>query len=114
TISFAWQGGEPTLLGVDFFRKVVELEKRYSNGKRIENAFQTNGVLLDDSWAEFLASNRFLVGLSLDGPAEFHDCYRLNKGGQPTFEAVLRGLGFLKKYGVQFNTLTVVHRKNSL
>jgi uncharacterized protein len=113
TINFAWQGGEPTLLGVDFFRKAVELEKRYSHGKRIENAFQTNGVLLDDRWAEFLAANRFLVGLSLDGPAELHDCYRLNKGGQPTFEAVLRGLGFLKKHGVQFNTLTVVHRKNS-
>jgi uncharacterized protein len=113
TINFAWQGGEPTLAGIEFFRKVVELEKRYANGKRIENAFQTNGVLLDDKWAEFLAANRFLVGLSLDGPAELHDCYRLNKGGQPTFKAVLTGLGFLKKHGVQFNTLTVVHRKNS-
>src|SRR5208283_5671053 len=88
TISFAWQGGEPTLLGVDFFRKVVELEKRYSNGKCIENAFQTNGVLLDDTWAEFLAENRFLVGLSIDGPAELHDCYRVNKGDEPTFKAV--------------------------
>jgi uncharacterized protein len=113
TISFAWQGGEPTLLGVDYFRKIIELEKRYSNGKRIENTFQTNGVLLDDTWAEFLAENRFLVGLSLDGPAELHDCYRINKGDQPTFKAVLRGLGYLKKHGVEFNTLTVVHLKNS-
>jgi uncharacterized protein len=113
TISFAWQGGEPTLLGVDYFRRIIELEKRYSNGKRIENTFQTNGVLLDDAWGEFLAENRFLVGLSIDGPTELHDCYRINKGDQPTFKLVLRGLGYLKKHGVEFNTLTVVHRKNS-
>jgi uncharacterized protein len=113
TISFAWQGGEPTLLGVDYFRKIVELEKKYSNGKKVENAFQTNGVLLDDAWGEFLAQNRFLVGLSIDGPAELHDCYRVNKGGQPSFSAVMRGLGYLKKHGVEFNTLTVVHRQNS-
>jgi len=69
TINFAWQGGEPTLLGVDYFRRIVELEKRYANGKQIENAFQTNGILLDDAWADFLATNRFLVGLSIDGPA---------------------------------------------
>jgi uncharacterized protein len=113
TINFAWQGGEPTLLGVDYFRRIVELEKRYANGKQIENAFQTNGILLDDAWADFLATNRFLVGLSIDGPAELHDCYRVNKGEQPTFGAVLRGLDYLKKHGVEFNTLTVVHRRNS-
>jgi uncharacterized protein len=113
TISFAWQGGEPTLLGVDYFRKIVELEKRYANGKRIENTVQTNGVLLDDAWAEFLAENRFLVGVSLDGSAELHDCYRVNKGDQPTLQAVLRGLDYLKKHRVEFNTLTVVHRQNS-
>jgi serine-type anaerobic sulfatase-maturating enzyme len=112
-VSFAWQGGEPTLLGVDYFRNVVELEKRYADGKRIENAFQTNGILLDDEWGEFLAQEGFLVGLSLDGPGELHDCYRVDKGGQPTFRRVLRGLGVLKKHGVEFNTLTVVHRKNS-
>jgi serine-type anaerobic sulfatase-maturating enzyme len=112
-ISFAWQGGEPTLLGVDYFRKVVELQKKYANGKRIENAFQTNGVLLDDRWGEFLAGNGFLVGLSIDGPRELHDCYRVDKGGQPSFGHVMRGLGYLKKHGVEFNTLTVVHRKNS-
>jgi uncharacterized protein len=113
TINFAWQGGEPTLLGVDYFRRIVELEKRYADGKRIENAFQTNGTLLDDTWADFLAANRFLVGLSIDGPAELHDCYRVNKGEQPTFGAVLRGLEYLKKHGVEFNTLSVVHRRNS-
>jgi len=113
TISFAWQGGEPTVLGVDYFRHVVELQNKYAQGKRIENAFQTNGILLDDEWGEFLAKNRFLVGLSIDGPRELHDCYRVDKGGQPTFDRVVRGLGFLKKHGVEFNTLTVVHRKNS-
>jgi uncharacterized protein len=112
-ISFAWQGGEPTLLGVDYFRRVVELQKMYADGKRIENAFQTNGVLLDDRWGEFLAKNRFLVGLSIDGPRELHDGYRVDKGGQPTFDQVIRGRNYLKKHGVEFNTLTVVHRKNS-
>jgi uncharacterized protein len=112
-ISFAWQGGEPTLLGVAYFRKVVELEKEYADGKQIENAFQTNGVLLDDEWCEFLAENKFLVGLSIDGPRQFHDKYRVDKGGQPTFDKVMRGLGFLKKHKVEFNTLTVVQRHNS-
>lgn len=112
-ITFAWQGGEPTLLGVDYFRRVVELEKKYSNGKRIENVFQTNGVLLDNAWGEFLARNRFLVGLSLDGPPELHDGCRVDGGGRPTFGAVRRGLDSLKRHGVEFNTLTVVHRRNS-
>jgi uncharacterized protein len=113
TVSFAWQGGEPTLLGADYFRRVVELQKKYANGKDIENAFQTNGIILDDEWGEFLAENKFLVGLSIDGPRELHDCYRVDKGGQPTFDRVMRGLGYLKKHGVEFNTLTVVHKKNS-
>jgi uncharacterized protein len=113
-ITFAWQGGEPTLLGVDYFRKIVELEKKHSTGKRIENVFQTNGVLLDDKWGEFLARNRFLVGLSLDGSPGLHDCFRVDKSGRPTFNAVRRGLDCLKKHGVEFNTLTVVHRQNSL
>ena len=112
-VQFAWQGGEPTLLGVPFFERVVELQKKYANGKKIENAFQTNGTLLDDQWGEFLARNRFLVGLSIDGPEELHDAYRVDKGGQPTFARVMRGLGVLKKHGVEFNTLTVINRKNS-
>lgn len=112
-ISFAWQGGEPTLLGVDYFRKIVELQKKYADGRRIENALQTNGVTLDDCWGEFLAENHFLVGISIDGPGELHDCYRVDKGGQPTFDRVLRGLEYLKKYLVEFNTLTAVHRRNS-
>jgi uncharacterized protein len=98
---------------VDYFRKVVEFEKKYANGKRIENAFQTNGVLLNEEWGEFLATNEFLVGLSIDGPRALHDKYRVDKGGQPTFDKVMRGLDYLKKHNVAFNTLTVVQRDNS-
>lgn len=112
-VSFAWQGGEPTLLGVDYFRRVVELEKRYANGKRITNAFQTNGVLLNDAWAEFFLENQFLIGISIDGPRALHDAYRVDKGGQPTFDRVMRGIETLKRHKVQFNTLTTVHRANA-
>jgi uncharacterized protein len=112
-VSFAWQGGEPTLLGVGFFRKVVELQRRYADGKTITNALQTNGTLLDDEWAEFFAENRFLIGLSIDGPRELHDAYRVDKRQQPTFDLVVRGLELLKKHKAEFNTLTVVNRKNS-
>lgn len=112
-ISFAWQGGEPTLLGVDFFRRVVELQKRYAGGKRILNAIQTNGTLLDDAWGAFLAENNFLAGVSLDGPAELHDAYRIDRRGRPTFHRVMAGIETLKRHGVAFNLLTVVHRINS-
>lgn len=112
-LSFAWQGGEPTLLGVEYFRKIVSIQNKFANGKRIGNAFQTNGVLLDDEWGEFLAKNDFLIGLSVDGPAELHDYYRVDKGGAPSFDRVMRGLRYLKKHAVKFNTLTVVNRQNS-
>jgi uncharacterized protein len=112
-IYFAWQGGEPTLLGVEFFAKVVQLQRKYAADKIISNALQTNGTLLDDHWCEFLATHKFLVGLSMDGPRELHDKYRVDKGQKPTFDAVMRGLGLLKKHGVDFNTLTVVHRANA-
>ena len=112
-INFAWQGGEPTLLGVDFFRRVVALQQKYAAGKQIENAFQTNGVLLDEEWGEFLAQNHFLVGLSIDGPRDLHDRYRVDKGGQPSFNRVVAGLNILKKHDVEFNTLTVVNRHNA-
>jgi uncharacterized protein len=113
TVSFAWQGGEPTLLGVEFYQRAVALQAKYAQGKRIENAFQTNGVLLDEAWGEFLAAHRFLVGVSIDGPAQWHDAYRVDKGGQPTFARVVAGMQMLKKHGVEFNTLTTVNRKNS-
>ena len=112
-IDFAWQGGEPTLLGVRFFEKVVALQQRYAGGKVIRNAFQTNGTLLDAPWGEFLARNQFLVGVSIDGPRELHDHYRVDKQGGATFDRVLRGIRVLKDHGVDFNTLTVVNRVNS-
>ncbi len=112
-INFAWQGGEPTLLGVEFFRKAVALQKKFAGGKIISNAIQTNGTLLDDDWCEFLAANNFLVGLSIDGPAAMHDVYRVDKRQEPTFDKVMRGLELLKKHRVEFNTLTVVNRVNS-
>ena len=112
-VTFAWQGGEPTLLGVDFFRRAVALQKQYANGKTITNALQTNGTLLDDQWGAFLAENGFLVGLSIDGPRDLHDQYRVDKQQRPTFDAVMRGLDVLKRHRVEFNTLTVVHRANS-
>jgi uncharacterized protein len=112
-VSFAWQGGEPTLLGVNFFRKVVGLQQRYAGGKTIHNALQTNGTLLNDEWCEFLHAEKFLVGLSLDGPARLHNAYRVDKQGGDTYDAVLRGLRLLKKHNVEFNTLTVVNRANA-
>jgi len=112
-ITFGWQGGEPTLMGVEFFRKAVALQKQYANGKQIHNTIQTNGTLLDDEWCEFLARNEVLVGVSIDGPRELHDTYRVDKKQRPTFDAVMRGVDLLKKHGAEFNTLTVVNRRNS-
>ena len=112
-VDFAWQGGEPTLLGVDFFRRAVELQRRYADGKEVTNAFQTNGILLDDDWGRFLVENDFLVGLSVDGPRPFHDRYRVDKGQKATFDRVMAGLEVLKKHTVQFNTLTVLQRHNA-
>ncbi len=113
TIQFVWQGGEPTLAGIDFFKRAIELQKKYSHGKRIANAFQTNGILLNDAWCEFFKKNNFLVGISIDGQQHLHDRYRKTKGGKPTFNAVLEGIRYLKKHNVDFNTLTVVNRVNS-
>jgi uncharacterized protein len=112
-VVFAWQGGEPTLMGVDFFRKAVAWQKQYGQGKTIENAFQTNGTLINDEWALFFKENAFLIGVSIDGPRELHDHYRVDKGGQPTWEKVMRGIDFLKKHGVEFNTLTCVNRETA-
>ena len=112
-VSFAWQGGEPTLLGVNFFRKVVAFQAKYADGKTIRNALQTNGTLLNDEWGEFLQMHRFLVGISIDGPRDLHDTYRIDKKRKPTFERVMAGLAILQKHRVDFNTLTVVNRANS-
>jgi uncharacterized protein len=112
-VNFAWQGGEPTLLGVEFFERVVELQQRYAGGRRVSNALQTNGTLLDDRWCEFLARHQFLIGLSIDGPRRLHDAWRVDKQDRPTFDAVMRGAELLKRHKVEFNTLTVVNRTNS-
>lgn len=113
-VVFSWQGGEPTLMGLEFFRKVVALERKYARpGQRVENDLQTNGTLLNEEWAAFLKEHRFLVGLSIDGPRELHDRYRVTKGGQPTFEKVVQAAKLLRRYGVPFNTLTCVHRFNA-
>ncbi len=112
-LTYAWQGGEPTLAGIGFFRRAVELQRRYAGGRPVQNALQTNGLALDDEWCEFLARHRFLVGLSLDGPADLQNEYRVDSAGRPQFDRVLRALNTLRKYGVPFNILTVVHRANA-
>jgi uncharacterized protein len=112
-VAFAWQGGEPTLLGVDFFRKVVKLQDKYrKTGLEITNALQTNGTKLDDQWCKFLKENDFLVGISLDGPARLHDRYRKTRGGRGSFDQVKRGLDNLIKHQVEFNALTTIQRDN--
>jgi len=112
-VGFTWQGGEPTLLGLDFFRKVVTLQDKYRRpGMRIDNALQTNGTKLDKNWCEFLRGNQFLVGISVDGPEVFHDRYRKTKEGKGSFQLVKRGLENLLEYQVEFNILTVIQRHN--
>jgi serine-type anaerobic sulfatase-maturating enzyme len=109
----AWQGGEPTLMGLDFFRRSVELIDEYKQpGQQVLNTLQTNGTLLTDEWGEFLAEQHFLVGISIDGPKEIHDRYRVDKGGKPTFDRVIRGLDVLRRHGVDYNILTTVHTAN--
>lgn len=112
-IVFSWQGGEPTLLGLDYFRKVVKLQKKYQpEGIRIENDLQTNGILLNDEWCEFLHVNNFLVGLSIDGPQELHDKYRKTRSGKPTFHLVMKAVEKLQQRQVRFNALVTVNRHN--
>jgi uncharacterized protein len=112
-VGFAWQGGEPTMMGLEFFRRAMELQQEYADGKKISNSIQTNGTLLDDAWCEFFAEHEFLVGLSIDGPAELHDAYRVDRGDQPTHAAVVRAAELLIEHGAQFNTLSSVARRNS-
>jgi uncharacterized protein len=114
-VSIAWQGGEPTLMGLDFFRHAVRVaEHSKQPGQEIQHSIQTNGVLLNDEWAEFFGENHFLVGISVDGPAELHDGYRKDKGGQPSHARVISGLQFLKNHQVDYNILCTVNAVNSL
>jgi len=113
-VQIAWQGGEPTLMGLDFFRRSVELADRYLKpGQRAVYTIQTNGTLLDEEWAAFFSENDFLVGISIDGPRELHDTYRVNKGGKGSFDDVMRGLGHLQDTGVEWNALTTIHAANA-
>jgi uncharacterized protein len=113
-VTVAWQGGEPTLMGVDFYRRAIEFQKRYARpGMVFENTMQTNGTLLDDEWCEFFQENDYLIGISIDGPRHLHDTYRLDKGGGPTFDRVMRGLRLLQKHGVEYNILVAVNRANA-
>jgi uncharacterized protein len=112
-VAFSWHGGEPTTLGVGFFRKAVELQRRHKPaGWRVRNGMQTNGVLLDDEWVEFLAAEKFSVGLSLDGPADLHDPYRVNHAGQPSHRQAMRGYELLRRHGVATDIICVVHNVN--
>lgn len=108
-LAFAFQGGEPTLAGVEFFRRVVELQKKHNAKKlKIENTIQTNGILIDEKWAQFLAKHHFLVGLSLDGPKKMHDRFRKDVKGQGTFEQVMGTVSLFEQYGVEYNILSVI------
>lgn len=110
---FAWQGGEPTLMGIEFFEKAVRLQRRYAAGRPVQNAFQTNGTLIDNDWCKFLAREKFLIGLSLDGPKHVHDKFRVDRGGKPTFDRVMKALKLMKAHRVEFNTLSCVTRQNA-
>jgi uncharacterized protein len=113
-VTFAWQGGEPTLMGLDFYRQVVALQAKYCRpGMTILNTLQTNGVLLDDEWCHFFHEYAFLIGLSIDGPRELHDAYRVDRGGQGTFDRVMRAVELLEHHRVEFNVLTTVHAANA-
>ena len=112
-IVVAFQGGEPTLMGLDFFRRSLELEQQYAApGQRILNTVQTNATLITDEWAQFLRENDFLVGVSIDGPRAMHDAYRVDKGGKPTFDRVIAGLDALKRHDVDWNAITTVNTAN--
>lgn len=111
-IMFVWQGGEPTMRGLDFFEKAVQLQKLYAGKKKISNSFQTNGTILNAEWCKFFKKHNFLVGISIDGPAQFHDKYRIYKSKKPSFHLVMKGIKLLKRFQVEFNTLTVVNNIN--
>lgn len=112
TVYFTWQGGEPTLAGLDFFRKAVAWQQELAGHKKVHNALQTNGILLNDEWCRFLKTHDFLVGISLDGPQEMHDRYRQTRSGKGTFARVMAAIDLLRAHKVEFNTLTVVNNIN--
>ena len=110
-VQFNWHGGEPLVLGLDFYKKAIEFEKLYAGDKKIHNTIQTNGTLINSEWADFFRNNDFLVGVSIDGPRDVHDKYRKDKGGAPTFDKVIRGIDLLSGRGVEFNTMSTVNKQ---
>lgn len=112
-VEFAWQGGEPTLMGLEFFRRAVELQKKYGEGRIIHNSLQTNGTLLNDDWCEFFAKENFLIGLSVDGPEPIHNRYRVYADGRGSFDRVMKAAKCMKKHGVEFNALTCITRESA-
>ncbi len=112
-VMFTWHGGEALMRPLSFYKKVVGLQKRYGGGRRIDNCIQTNGTLLNDEWCRFFKENNWLVGISIDGPQRFHDEYRKNRRGQPSFAKVMRGIELLNKHGVEWNAMAVVNRLNA-
>lgn len=112
-VLFCWHGGESLMRPLSFYKRVVELQKKYAAGRIIDNTIQTNGTLLDDEWCRFFRDNNWLVGVSVDGPQEFHDEYRRNKMGAPSFRKVMQGINLLKKHGVEWNVLSVVNDFNA-
>ena len=113
-VTVAWQGGEPTLMGVDFYQRAIELEEKYRRpGMTFENTLQTNGILLNDEWCKFFNENDFLIGISIDGPRELHDAHRVDKRGGPTFDRVMKGLRLLQKHRVEYNVLVTINHVNA-
>jgi uncharacterized protein len=111
-VTFTWQGGEPTLMGLDFYKKAIALQKKYAGGKTIDNAFQTNGTRLNEDWCKFFNDNKILVGISIDGAEHNHDHYRKTAAGGPTFRRAMKGIELLQKHKVEFNTLSCVNDYN--
>ena len=112
-VLFTWHGGEPLMRSIDFYKKALELQKKYAHGKQIHNVIQTNGTLLTDEWCEFFAKNHWLVGISIDGPQEYHDHYRVTPAGKPSWEKVMQGISLLKKHRVEWNAMAVVNAYNA-
>ena len=112
-VLFTWHGGEPLMRSIDFYKKALELQKKYAHGKQIDNVIQTNGTLLTDEWCEFFAKNHWLVGISIDGPQEYHDHYRVTPAGKPSWEKVMQGIQLLKKHHVEWNAMAVVNAYNA-
>ncbi|MFV0447035.1 MAG: anaerobic sulfatase maturase [Vibrio sp.] len=111
-IEFSWQGGEPTLAGIEFFELAVKLQEKYGGNKQVRNTFQTNGILINEKWAKFLAKYDFLVGISIDGTQIHHDQYRITTSGNGTFKRVVNAIELFNQHGVEYNTMTVVNNQN--